>query len=86
MGRMIQAYMGTGAVCTVVAANKPGTLVNRIVTGGKGTAKTLRIGHPFGIMIVDADLRETSGETEVDCAMIGRTARRLMDGFVYVRD
>ena len=86
MGRMIQAYMGTGAVCTMVAANTPGTLVNRIVAGGERTVEALRIGHPFGIMNVDAELVVAPEGVEVDCAMIGRTARRLMDGFVYVRD
>jgi 2-methylaconitate cis-trans-isomerase PrpF len=86
MGRMIQAYMGTGAICTIVAANTPGTLVNKIVTGGNGTANTVRIGHPFGIMTVDADLEKTSNGVEVKCGLLGRTARRLMDGFVYVKE
>ena len=85
MGRMIQAYMGTGAVCTMVAANIKGTLVNRIVTGGNGVCKKLRIGHPFGIMEAEAELDSTNDGADVSCAMIGRTARRLMDGFVYVR-
>lgn len=86
MGRMIQAYMGTGAVCTMVAANTPGTLVNNIVLGGSGTCQKLRIGHPFGIMEVESELETTKDGIEVSCAMLGRTARRLMDGTVYVRD
>lgn len=84
MGRMIQAYMGTGAVCTIVAANIPGTLVNKIVSPEDGKCKHLRIGHPFGIMEVEAEI---DAETEeVSCAMLGRTARRLMEGYVYVRE
>ncbi len=87
--KMIQAYMGTGGICTVVAANTPGTIVNEIACANKPDNKitSLRIGHPFGIMEVDADLEETAdGEYTVKCGMIGRTARRLMAGFVYVRD
>lgn len=87
--KMIQAYMGTGGICTVVAANTPGTIVNEIACANKPDNKitSLRIGHPFGIMEVDADLEETAGgEYTVKCGMIGRTARRLMEGFVYVRD
>ena len=86
MGRMIQAYMGTGAVCTMVAANIENTLVNKIVAGGGDGCKKLRIGHPFGIMEVEAELDHSPGGIDVSCAMIGRTARRLMDGFVYVRE
>ncbi|MDO5115625.1 MAG: PrpF domain-containing protein [Synergistaceae bacterium] len=86
MGRMIQAYMGTGAVCTIVAANTKGTLVNKIVTGGNDVCKKLKIGHPFGIMEVEAEVDSTPDGVDVSCAMIGRTARRLMDGFVYVRE
>ncbi|MDD4321299.1 MAG: PrpF domain-containing protein, partial [Acidaminococcaceae bacterium] len=88
MGRMIQAYMGTGAVCTIVAANTKGTLVNKIVANANGTCNKLKIGHPFGIMEVESELEKTPDpdEVEVSCAMIGRTARRLMEGFVYVRE
>ena len=86
MGRLIQAYMGTGAICTIVAANTPGTIVNKIVTGDKGYAETVRIGHPFGIMIADADLEKLPQGVDVKCGMLGRTARRLMEGFVYVHD
>ena len=87
--KMIQAYMGTGGICTVVAANTPGTIVNEIVCAGKDSNKvtTVKIGHPFGIMEVDADLEDLpDGTHTVTCGMIGRTARRIMDGYVYVRD
>lgn len=86
MGRMIQAYMGTGAVCTMVAANIKNTLVNDIVAGDRGVCEKLRIGHPFGIMEVESEVEMTPEGVGVSCAMIGRTARRLMDGFVYVRE
>ncbi|MFZ7101588.1 MAG: 2-methylaconitate cis-trans isomerase PrpF family protein [Peptococcaceae bacterium] len=87
--KMIQAYMGTGGICTIVAANTPGTIVNEIVCTNKQDSKVpgIRIGHPFGVMVVDADLEDTAGGGHtVRCGMIGRTARRIMEGYVYIRD
>lgn len=87
--KMIQAYMGTGAICTIVAANTAGTIVNEIVNANRRDNKveSIRIGHPFGVMNVDADFEDTAdGEHIVRCGMIGRTARRIMEGYVYVRD
>ena len=87
--KMIDAYMGTGAICTVTAANTPGTIVNEIV---KETLKTdriehLRIGHPWGIMDAYADLKiNEDGTHEVLSGNLDRTARRIMEGYVYVRD
>ena len=89
--KMIDAYMGTGAICTVTAANTPGTLVNEIVCGG-GKNPTNRvthvaIGHPWGIMDAYADLKENEdGTHSVVSGNLDRTARRIMEGFVYVRD
>lgn len=87
--KMIDAYMGTGAICTVTAANTPGTIVNEIA---KETLKTdqiehLRIGHPWGIMDAYADLKiHADGTHEVLSGNLDRTARRIMEGYVYVRD
>lgn len=89
MGKMIQAYMGTGGICTITAANTPGTIVNELVRGKKGGdhVEQVRIGHPFGVMVIDADLEDTTdGGHTVKCGMIGRTARRIMEGYVYIRD
>lgn len=81
MGKIIHAYMGTGTVCTMVAATIKGSVVNEIVTPkfGQGIMK-LKIGHPFGTIDVSAKLEGG----EVKSATIGRTARRLMEGFVYI--
>lgn len=89
--KMIDAYMGTGAICTVTAANTPGTIVNEIVCG-KGKNPTnrvthVRIGHPWGIMDAYADLKENEDGTHtVVSGNLDRTARRIMEGYVYVRD
>lgn len=88
--KMIDAYMGTGAICTITAANTPGTLINEIARKTIGTDRIehLRIGHPWGIMDVYADLEISSdGKSHsVFSGNLDRTARRIMDGYVYVRD
>lgn len=86
--KMIDAYMGTGAICTVTAANTPGTIVNEIAEAVSGTGRVehLRIGHPWGIMDVYADLRlNEDGTHTVLSGNLDRTARRIMEGYVYVR-
>ena len=87
--KMIDAYMGTGAICTVTAANTPGTIVAEIASASLGTDRIehLRIGHPWGIMDAYADLREgEDGKIVVFSGNLDRTARRIMEGYVYVRD
>lgn len=87
--KMIDAYMGTGAICTVTAANTPGTIVNEIITGGdiNKTSEHIRIGHPWGVMDAYADIEEhADGTHTVLSGGLDRTARRIMEGFVYVRD
>jgi len=81
MGKIIHAYMGTGTVCTMVAANIKGSVVNQVVAPrlGHEIAK-LHIGHPFGII----DVASRIEEGKVVSATIGRTARRIMEGWVYV--
>lgn len=89
--KMIDAYMGTGAICTVTAANTPGTIVNEIVCGeGKNPSNWVNhiaIGHPWGIMDAYADLQENpDGTHTVLSGNLDRTARRIMEGYIYVRD
>ncbi len=83
--KMIDAYMGTGAICTVTAANTPGTIVNEIARESCGTDRIehLRIGHPWGIMDAYADLEvRADGTHTVFSGNLDRTARRIMDGYV----
>lgn len=84
--KMIDAYMGTGAICTITAANTAGTIVNEIAGEAVGTEQIehLRIGHPWGVMHARADLRKDGGDG-IQCGYLDRTARRIMDGYVYVR-
>lgn len=87
--KMIDAYMGTGAICTVTAANTPGTIVNEIARESLGADRIehLRIGHPWGIMDAYADLKvNEDGTHSLLSGNLDRTARRIMEGYVYVRD
>ena len=87
--KMIDAYMGTGAICTVTAANTPGTIVNEITrkSCGGDRIEHIRIGHPWGVMDAYADLEiNEDGTHTVLSGNLDRTARRIMEGYVYVRD
>ena len=81
-----KAYPGSGAAGTAVAAGIPGTLVseasNDLTTAG-GTYD-LRVGHPGGVLKVSAEVT-AQDEIRVKKALIGRTARLLMDGTAYYR-
>ena len=86
-----KAYPGSGAAGTAVAAGIPGTLVSEAASGAtRGSASgirsyALRIGHPGGVLEVGAHVESGSGGTRVRRALIGRTARLIMDGTVYYR-
>jgi 2-methylaconitate cis-trans-isomerase PrpF len=82
MGVPHQAYAGTVAICTGVAAAIPGTLVDELVPGFTGGR--FRIGHPSGVMGVDVGVALADGRPVVTRAAIERTARRIMDGTVWV--
>jgi 2-methylaconitate cis-trans-isomerase PrpF len=74
-----KAFAATGAVCTAVAAIMKGTVLNDVyVDRGGGVVK---IGHPTGLFPVQARL---APDGSVEEASYSRTARRLMDGKVYV--
>jgi 2-methylaconitate cis-trans-isomerase PrpF len=74
--------MGTAAVAIGTAAAIPGTLVNRAAGGGARSA--VRFGHPSGTLRVGAEAREVGGDWTVTKAVMSRSARILMDGWVYV--
>ena len=82
MGQLHHAMTGTGAVAISVAAAIPGTLVNR--TGGAGNDGRVRFGHPSGTLSVGAEARETDGQWIVSKALMSRSARRLMEGWVRI--
>ncbi|WP_110949725.1 2-methylaconitate cis-trans isomerase PrpF [Pseudomonas bohemica] len=82
MGKLHHAMMGTAAVAIGTAAAIPGTLVNLAAGGGKRSA--VRFGHPSGTLRVGADAVIVDGEWQVKKAIMSRSARVLMEGWVRV--
>jgi 2-methylaconitate isomerase len=82
MGKLHHAMMGTAAVAIGTAAAIPGTLVNLAAGGGERTA--VRFGHPSGTLRVGAEARLLNGEWTVTKAIMSRSARILMEGWVRV--
>ncbi len=82
MGKLHHAMMGTAAVAIGTAAAVPGTLVNLAAGGGPRTA--VRFGHPSGTLRVGAEATQVKGQWTVTKAIMSRSARVLMAGWVYV--
>ncbi|MET3117752.1 putative AcnD-accessory protein PrpF [Undibacterium sp. GrIS 1.8] len=82
MGKLHHAMMGTAAVAIGTAAAIPGTLVNLAAGGGDRTA--VRFGHPSGTLRVGAEATQVNGEWAVKKAIMSRSARILMEGWVRV--
>ena len=82
MGKLHHAMMGTAAVAIGTAAAIPGTLVN--IAAGGGMRTTVRFGHPSGTLRVGAEATCTDGEWTVTRAIMSRSARVLMEGWVRV--
>jgi 2-methylaconitate cis-trans-isomerase PrpF len=84
MGTLHRSYAVSGAVATAGAAMIPGTVVNDLLTETARGKDLLRIGHPGGIIEVGAVIESRAGEFIYREAVLGRTARRLMEGNVLV--
>ncbi|MGX4641849.1 2-methylaconitate cis-trans isomerase PrpF [Massilia sp. SYSU DXS3249] len=82
MGKLHHAMMGTAAVAIGTAAAVPGTLVNLAAGGGEPAA--VRFGHPSGTLRVGAEAALVDGEWSVTKAVMSRSARVLMEGWVRV--
>ncbi len=82
MGKLHHAMMGTAAVAIGTAAAIPGTLVN--LAAGGGERSSVRFGHPSGTLKVGAEANRVSGEWVVSKAIMSRSARVLMEGWVRI--
>lgn len=82
MGKLHHAMMGTAAVAIGTAAAISGTLVNLAAGGVERNA--VRFGHPSGILRVGAEASLENGEWIVKKAIMSRSARVLMEGYVRV--
>lgn len=83
MLRMHKAYPITGTVCTGAAARIEGTVVH-VVARGSPTESTVRIGHPAGVIEVETEVQSSDSGPILRRASVGRTARRIMEGYIYV--
>lgn len=83
-----RSYMVTGAICTAAAAFVAGTVVHEVTRrrGDRPDPDTIRIAHPYGVMeaVVRAD--HSSETIHVLGVTVGRTARHVLDGTVWIPD
>ncbi|MHA3891193.1 2-methylaconitate cis-trans isomerase PrpF [Acinetobacter sp. GXMZU3951] len=82
MGKLHHAMMGTAAVAIGTAAAIPGTLVN--LAAGGGEREAVRFGHPSGTLRVGAQALFAQGQWQVKKAIMSRSARVLMEGWVRI--
>ncbi|OHC21639.1 MAG: putative methylaconitate Delta-isomerase PrpF [Pseudomonadales bacterium RIFCSPHIGHO2_02_FULL_60_43] len=82
MGKLHHAMMGTCAVAIGTAAAIPGTLVN--LAAGGSARESVRFGHPSGTLRVGAQAALVDGQWTVTKAIMSRSARILMEGWVRV--
>jgi hypothetical protein len=83
MGKLHHAVTGTGAIAAGVACAIPGTVAHDATQGG-GDPLRMRIGHPSGTITVGAEVAKVGGDWIVTKAVMSRSARRLMEGWVRV--
>jgi 2-methylaconitate cis-trans-isomerase PrpF len=82
-----KTYAGTSTVCTGVASRLAGTLVHEVTRLQMRQTDTVRIGHPAGVIETETRVEKNGvGEYVVRRATLGRTARRIMEGYVFVPD
>ncbi|MCL1096139.1 2-methylaconitate cis-trans isomerase PrpF [Shewanella kaireitica] len=82
MGKLHHAMMGTAAVAIGTAAAIPGTLVSE--AAGSVERESVLFGHPSGTLKVGAQASQVAGHWKVNKAVMGRSARVLMEGWVRV--
>ena len=82
MGKLHHAMMGTAAVAIATAAAIPGSLVNIAAGGKERTAVTF--GHPSGTLKVGAQAQCVDENWQVERAIMSRSARVLMEGWVRI--
>lgn len=81
----VETYTGTGTICTAVAAMIEGSVVNQIVSERAKKTGVVRFGHPRGINSIEVQVTKEATGFTVRKATFVRTARRILDGYVYVK-
>jgi 2-methylaconitate cis-trans-isomerase PrpF len=85
MLRMHKTYPVTGTVCTGAAVRVPGTIAYEVLREEAKSRMTVQIGHPGGVIPVEAEATYKNDQVKLTRIGVYRTARRIMDGYVYVR-
>jgi 2-methylaconitate cis-trans-isomerase PrpF len=85
MLKMHKTYPVTGTVCTGAAVRIPGCIAYEVLREAARSRLTVNIGHPGGVIPVEAAAETTDGQMKMKKIGVYRTARRIMDGTVYVR-
>jgi hypothetical protein len=81
MGNCHRAFPLTVSMCLAVAARIRGSVVHEVASGRAGD---IRLGHPSGVLPIDASVSAKDGAPWAEKVTVYRTARRLMEGFVRI--
>jgi 2-methylaconitate cis-trans-isomerase PrpF len=84
MQEMHKTYSATATVCTAAAALIEGTLVNRVCSLRASGKKRVQFGHPAGTIPIEVEVEKGKEGFCLKKAALGRTSRRIMEGFAYV--
>jgi 2-methylaconitate cis-trans-isomerase PrpF len=84
MQQMHKTYAGTSTVCTGIASRLEGTLVHSVSRPETRDAPVVRIGHPAGVIETESALELEGNGYRVTRATLGRTARRILEGRVFI--
>ena len=79
-----KTYAGTGTICTGAAIKIPGSIANEMVAGA-AEKSLFQIGHPAGTIDVEVVVEQQGAALVLKRAAMSRTARRIMDGFAYIK-
>jgi 2-methylaconitate cis-trans-isomerase PrpF len=82
MGNCHRAFPLTSSMCLAVAARIEGSLVHEVSTAAPGV--DVRLGHPSGVLPLDAAVTRPGGDYHAERVTVYRTARRLMEGWVRI--
>ena len=82
---MHKAYAGTASVCTASAVKIRGTIPYSMVHKPE-ELKRVCIGHPAGVIEVEVDADYSESHGKITRAAIDRTARKIMEGTVFITE
>ena len=85
MGKLHKTYAASLTNCCGTAAMIPGTLVNEAASSSISAQGRVRLGHPGGIADVEVTVEEKEGKLSFPRISVCRTARRIMEGYAFVR-